>query len=51
MIISERERLKTCGFADVYIILYLDVVYQFNSIFSKNEIENEKTRAKVEKED
>ena len=26
-IIDERERLRPCGFADVYIILYIDVLY------------------------
>ena len=31
--IDERERLKPCGFADAYIMLYIDVLYQWSAVF------------------
>ena len=31
--IDERERLKPCGFADAYLMLYVDVLYQWSAVF------------------
>ena len=56
-IIEERERLKPCGFADIYILLYIDIIYQwsaalstFNKATSKIEEENSIERNKDKKD-